>query len=84
MQLFSTAIGLGAFDGAKFKNEDAFITKYRHEITDVALLNILKDYSSSTCISAIDSKKGGNVLLNIQGGTFVLNAFINALKINWS
>ncbi len=83
MSLFATAIGLGKNEGEKYKNEELFISKYQHEITDTALLVIAADFGKISFVNASLSKKEGDSLLNIKCGSYVLKAFIKALKENW-
>ena len=82
ISLFGKIIGLGE----QFENEEAFIKRYQHEITDSALLYLINKYGNKYFLylpygSILSiAKLNRDEFLNMKYGTYILKIFINSLK----
>ncbi len=83
ISLFAKEIGLGE----NFENEEAFIKRYQHEITDAALIYLINTYGGNNFIgkgfytlSNSKNKLDGDLFLNMKYGTYILQIFSNSLK----
>lgn len=80
--MFSESLGLGTFDGKKFKNEDEMLKLYTDEINDAAAFYIL---AGAKAVSNINAIKSLPLAINVASNNFskiLFIAFLKSLKNN--
>ena len=75
--LFAESLGLGTFDGKKFKNEDEKLKLYTDEINDAAAFYIL---AGAKAVSNINAIKSLPLAINVASNNFSKTLFIALLE----